>query len=133
VRGLLTPELKRIPGLQRALNFYTLACKPQYAKDGRTPLREGYQGTMVEAGAEKLADMRNRMPEAGGLVIAPSIEIAKYFVNLVEMIEGETPILVHSQMPNADQKIDAFRKGEKSGLFLSRWFRRAWTFHVCAF
>ncbi len=106
----LTADLKRLPGLQRALNFYRLACTPLYEKDGKTPLRRGYQATMIDAASEKLAELHNQMPDAGGLVIAPSIELAKYFVALIEMIEGEAPILVHSQMPNADKRIDAFRK-----------------------
>jgi superfamily II DNA or RNA helicase len=112
----LPRELKRIPGLQRALNFYTLACTPQYEKDGRTPLRSGYQATMLDYGAQKLDDLRERMPDAGGLVIAPSIEIAEYFVKLVELVEGETPIIVHNQVQNPDGKIDAFRKSNKRWL-----------------
>jgi superfamily II DNA or RNA helicase len=112
----LPQELKRIPGLQRALNFYTLACTPQYEKDGRTPLRTGYQATMLDYGAEKLDDLRERMPDAGGLIIAPSIEIAEYFVKLVELVEGEAPIIVHNQVPNPEGKIDAFRKSDKRWL-----------------
>jgi superfamily II DNA or RNA helicase len=115
-RAELTPELKRIPGLQRALNFYALACTPQYEKDGKTPLRAGYQGSMLDAASQQLAELRDRMPNAGGLVIAPSIEIAKYFVSLIELVEGETPILVHSQMLSADKRIDAFRRGSKRWL-----------------
>jgi superfamily II DNA or RNA helicase len=112
----LTPDLTRIPGLQRALNFYTLARTPQYEKDGKTPLRAGYQGTMIEAASRKLSEIRDRMPDAGGLVIAPSIEIANYFVDLIDLLDGERPILVHSKMPNADNKIDAFRKSSKKWL-----------------
>jgi superfamily II DNA or RNA helicase len=53
------------------------------------------------------------MPDAGGLVIAPSIQIAKYFTTLIELIEGERPMLVHSQMPNAESKIKAFRNTDR--------------------
>jgi superfamily II DNA or RNA helicase len=112
----LPNDLKRLPGLQRALNFYQLACTPSFEKDQKTPLRAGYQGTMLEFASEKLDDIRERMPEAGGLIIAPSIELAEYFVALVELIEGETPILVHNKVPNADGKIDAFRKSDKRWL-----------------
>ena len=98
----LTPELKRIPGLQRVLNFYRLACTPQYQSDGRTPLLDGYQATMVEWAGAKLTELRHRMPDAGGLVIAPSIQMAEYIATLIELIEGERPMLVHSQMPNAE-------------------------------
>lgn len=112
----LTPDLNRIPGLQRALEFYRLACTPQYEADGVTPLANGYQASMVEFAGDKLTDLRNRMPEAGGLVIAPSIEIAEYMVNLIERLEGERPILVHSQTQNPEIKIKAFRNTGKRWL-----------------
>jgi superfamily II DNA or RNA helicase len=109
----LTSDLKRIPGLQRVLDVYRLACTPQYQTDGRTPLLEGYQGTMVECASAKLTELRQRMPHAGGLVIAPTIEMAEYMAKLIELIEGERPFLVHSQMANADAKIKAFRNTDK--------------------
>lgn len=112
----LTSELKRIPGLQRALNFYRLACTPQYEKDGRTPLLTGYQATMLEWGNQKLSELRTRMPDAGGLVIAPSIDVAEYMVALIERIEGEAPILVHSQLANPENRINAFRRTNKRWL-----------------
>jgi superfamily II DNA or RNA helicase len=109
----LTPDLKRIPGLQRVLNFYRLACTPQYQPDGRTPLLDGYQATMVEWAGVKLTELRYRMPDAGGLVIAPSIQMAEYIASLIELVERERPMLVHSQMPNAESKIKAFRNTDK--------------------
>lgn len=109
----LTKELKRVPGLQSALDFYRLACTPQYESDGVTPLLTGYQATMLEWGSKKLDDLRLRMPEAGGLVIAPSIEMAEYMAKLIETIEGEAPIIVHSQMNNPDARIKAFRNTNK--------------------
>jgi len=109
----LTPELKRIPGLQRALNFYKLACAPQYEADNRTPRADGYQGTMLDWASAKLTDLRYRMPNAGGLVITPSITMAEYMVKLIEKIEGETPTLVHSNMPNPENKIEGFRHTDK--------------------
>jgi superfamily II DNA or RNA helicase len=109
----LTPELKRIPGLQRALNFYKLACAPQYDPGARTPRIDGYQGTMVEWGSSKLNELRLRMPNAGGLVIAPSIQMAEYFAELIERMEGEAPTIVHSQLPNPENRIEAFRQTEK--------------------
>lgn len=114
--AVLDAPLKRIPGLQRALDFYRLACTPQYEKDGITPLCNGYQATMLEYATRKLDDLRLRMPTAGGLVIAPSIEMAKYMVSLIELVEGEAPALVHSQMPNAENRIQAFRHTDKRWL-----------------
>ncbi len=112
----LTPTLKRIPGLQRALEFFNLARTPQYEADNKTPKVDGYQGTMLEWASAKLDDLRLRMPNAGGLVIAPTIEVANYFVKLIELVEGEAPVIVHSQMQNADQKIEAFRYTERRWL-----------------
>jgi superfamily II DNA or RNA helicase len=112
----LTPTLNRIPGLQRALNFFRLACTPQFEADGRTPRVDGYQGTMVEWATAKLNDLRYRMPNAGGLIITPSIEMAEYMVGLIERMEGERPAIVHSQMGNVDGKIESFRHTEKKWL-----------------
>lgn len=109
-------DLKRIPGLQNALDFYRLARTPQFEKDKSTPLLSGFQATMVEWGSEKLNELRHRMPDAGGLVIAPSIEMAQYMVEVIERIEGERPLLVHSQMPNPTSKIRAFRNTNKRWL-----------------
>lgn len=109
----LTPTMKRIPGLQRTLNFYTLACTPQCDPNSQSPKIDGYQGSMVGWATAKLNDLRHRKPDAGGLVIAPSIEMAEYMVKLIEKMEGETPVLVHSQMPNAEGKIASFRHTEK--------------------
>ena len=61
---------------------------------------------MLSWGSKKLDEIRNIMPEAGGLVIAPDIEMAKYMAEIIEILEGEKPMLVHSQMPNADNKIN---------------------------
>ena len=115
-KAQLTKEMARVPGLQRALDFYRLACTPQYERDNVTPLGDGYQATMMESAIQKLTELRHRMPDAGGLVIAPSIEMAEYMVKLIELIEGETPILVHSQLPNPESKIRAFRNTDKRWL-----------------
>jgi len=112
----LSPELRRIAGLQAALNFYRLACTPQFKADGKTPLLDGYQASMLEWASQKLTDLRNRMPEAGGLVIAPSIEVANYFAALIKLVEGDEPMVVHSKTSSPDNKIAAFRRTDKRWL-----------------
>lgn len=109
----LGKDLARLPGLQKALDFYVLACTPQYEPGTTVPKADGYQGTMIAYGSQKLDDLRLRMPNAGGLIIAPSIEVAEYFVKLIELVEGEKPALVHSQVPNVDGKIDRFRESDR--------------------
>jgi len=71
---------------------------------------------MLEWAGSKPTELHFRMPEAGGLVIAPSIEMANYMVRLIERMEGEKPPLVHSQMPNPEAKIKAFRNTDKRWL-----------------
>jgi superfamily II DNA or RNA helicase len=110
----ITGGLSRIGALQKMLSFYRLACTPQFeATDPEMPLRGGYQWTMVEAGSEKLDDIRNRMPEAGGLVIAPNIEMAEYFVKVIEAVEGERPVIVHSEKSDSDERIAAFKNSTR--------------------
>jgi len=116
VEAVLSGKSKRIPSLQRALEFYQLAKTAQFEKDGITPLIESYQATMLEAGSQKLTEMRYRMPDAGGLVIAPSIDMANYMAELIEKIEGEKPIVVHTKMNNPEGKIDAFRNTDRRWL-----------------
>lgn len=108
-KAVLPKELARIPGLQSALEFYRLARTPQYRPGTQKPLETGYQATMVEWGSDKLSELRLRMPDAGGLIIAPSIEMAEYMVEVIEMIEGERPLLVHSNLRNPGARIKAFR------------------------
>jgi len=112
----LSRVLRRVPGLQTALDFYQLARTPQFAPDNVTPRIDGYQGTMLQCGSEKLTDLRHRMPNAGGLVIAPTILMAEYMQDVLERLEGERPMLVHSQMPNPNSKIKAFRNTNKRWL-----------------
>ena len=107
------PSLKRVSGLQQALDYYRLVCTPKYLSDGTTPDTNSYQGTMLEWGISKLDDLRETVPQAGGLVIAPSIGVAEYMAELLEKLDGEKPMLVHSQMPNAEARISAFKNSNK--------------------
>lgn len=71
---------------------------------------------MLQWGISKLDDLRDTVPQAGGLVIAPSIGVAEYMAELLEGLDGEKPILVHSQMPNAESRIGAFKNSNKRWL-----------------
>lgn len=110
------PSLKRVKGLQQALDYYRLVCTPKYLPDTDTPDPSSYQATMLEWGISKLDDLRETVPTAGGLVIAPSIGVAEYMAELLEKLDGEKPILVHSQMPNAEGKIAAFKNSNRRWL-----------------
>ena len=112
----MDPSLKRVKGLQQALDYYRLVCTPKFLADGITPDPSSYQATMLEWGISKLDDLRETVPQAGGLVIAPSIGVAEYMAELLERLDGEKPILVHSQMANAESRIAAFKNSNKRWL-----------------
>jgi superfamily II DNA or RNA helicase len=108
----LTDGLKRIRGLQQALDYYRLACTPKYLPNGAADLTS-YQASMLEWCIDKLNDLRLRMPEAAGLIIAPNIPVAEYMAELLELLDGEKPVVVHNQVANAEGKITAFRNSRK--------------------
>ena len=68
---------------------------------------------MLKWGIEKLDEARKRIPNAGGLVIAPSIKVAEYMSKILLKLTGEKPILVHSDDSNSEDKISAFRNSSK--------------------
>ncbi len=104
---------KRVPGLETSLKFYNLAKAPQWESDGVTPLNGCFQWTMMEGAIEKLNDLRLRMPNAGAVAITPNIQMAKFVADILEILEGERPIEVNSNLPNASNKINAFRNTDK--------------------
>lgn len=103
------PDHPAADDLRRSLNFYQLACEPQFDERGR-PSLDSYQASMIEWAGAKLDALRDRMDDAGGLVIAPNIPMAKFFAELIERIEGEAPMLVHSEMAGAEHSIKLFRR-----------------------
>lgn len=110
-----THRLKQIRGLKEALNFYKLVCTPKYRDDKETPDPSSYQASMLKAGIEKLNEARKIIPNAGGLVIARNILVAEYMAKLLEEM-GEHPVIVHSNTPNAEGRIAAFRNNNKEWL-----------------
>lgn len=71
---------------------------------------------MLEYAIAKLNDIRDAIPNAGGLVIAPNIEVAEYMAALLEELEGQKAVLVHSQMANAEARIASFKNTDKRWL-----------------
>ena len=104
---------KLISSLQKSLDFYTLARSPQYKADGRTPDLNSYQASMLEWGVAKLDELKYRLPNAGGLVIAPNIPVAEHMASILEILTKQKPILVHSKKPNSDDLIEAYRNSKK--------------------
>ena len=73
---------------------------------------------------KKLDEIRYRLPNAGGLVIAPNIEMAEYMAELLKLIEGEDPMIVHSHINNSASRINAFRKNGKRWIVSFSWRKR---------
>lgn len=106
---VLPPHTEVDAVLRRIVDFERLARIPQFEADLSTPRLDGFQGTMIAAASAKLDEARLEMPDAGGLVIAHDIGMADYFARLIKRLEGQEAVLVHSGLPNADRRIDAFR------------------------
>ena len=121
----LPTELQRIPGLQSALDFYRLARTPLYESgQGHTNGRRGTRAPCWNGGARNSQNFGTGCRRPAGLVIAPSIEMAEYMMKLLEQLDGEQPILVHSQMSNPESKIRAFRNTTSAGWCPWRWCRK---------
>ena len=99
--------------IQKSVDFYTLARQPVYLKDGKTPDIKSFQSTMLQAGIDKLSEIKERLPNAAGLVIAPTVIVAQYMHDLLEELTGEKPTLVHNEIQDSENQIKAFRKSKK--------------------
>lgn len=114
--GVVVKDIKNkklSDSLQKSIDYYTLVRAPQYQSDGKSPNMNSYQASMIQWSIKKLADIKLRMPDAGALVIAPNIEVAEHFSNIIEILTEEKPILVHSKKRNSENLIDAYRNSKK--------------------
>ena len=68
---------------------------------------------MIKWGINKLNETRLQMPDAGGLIIAPNIATAEHMCSILELIEGEKPAMVHSNITNPEDRIASFRRSNK--------------------
>ena len=97
--------------LQETNRFYSCAITPILKNDG-TPDENSYQASMLREGIAKLEDRKNRLPVAGGLVIAPNIHTAEYMGKLIEILTGKKPVVVHTGdgCDNPEDDIQRFDK-----------------------
>ena len=98
--------------IQKSVDFFTLARQPVYLKDGKTPDIKSFQSTMLQAGIDKLSEIKERLPNAGGLVIAPTVDVAIYMHKLLEMLTGEKVTLVHNEITDSENLIKSFRQSK---------------------
>jgi superfamily II DNA or RNA helicase len=97
--------------LQESNRFYSCAITPIYNND-KTPDENSYQASMLREGIAKLEDRKNRLPVAGGLVIAPNIETAEYMGKLIEKLTNKKPVVVHTG-PTCDNPGDEIERFDK--------------------
>ena len=97
--------------LQETNRFYSCAITPIFKNDGK-PDENSYQASMLREGIAKLEDRKNRLPVAGGLVIAPNIHTAEYMGKLIEILTGKKPVVVHTGdgCDNPEDDIQRFDK-----------------------
>lgn len=109
--------------IMRSLRFERLIKQATRDEKGK-PRLDSYHSTMIDWAAQKLEILRSRplgeygMPNAGALVIAPNIEMAEYFAELIEMKFGEKAAVVHSNLGGnaAEMRIKAFRESDRKWL-----------------
>ena len=109
----LKPIISNIKGgkfFEKTHNFERLIYYFDRHKDGK-PKINGYHGAMLLEGNELLNEIRDRHPNAGGLIVAPSKEGAEYMCDLLLKMK-EKPILVHDGIDDAKRRIDRFRKSK---------------------
>lgn len=63
---------------------------------------------VLRAANTRLTEVRNHVPDAGGLVIATDHAAAKAYAQMLENITGEKPALILSDDPGASARIESF-------------------------
>lgn len=113
------PMLRKYMG--QAFKFERMIKTPTYGAGGK-PLLDSYHSGMIDWAQKKLDDLRSKnigefgIPNAGGIVIAPTIEMAEYFAELIELkYPGEKATIVHSGVKNPERKMSEYENSD------SRW------------
>lgn len=76
--------------------------------------------TVLQAANQRLMQVRQSVPDAGGLVIASDHEDARAYAAQLQHITGQKPTLVLSDDKSASQKIEDFSAGNQSWMVAVR-------------
>lgn len=76
--------------------------------------------TVLRSADRRLSQVRQAIPDAGGLVIATDQRAARAYAEVLEEISGEAPVVVLSDEPGSSERIDAFAAGEQRWLVAVR-------------
>lgn len=113
-------EGKMPASFKSSLDFDKQLKKPIVESDGVTPKAKSIHVDMLKDADKRLNAIRSQeygkggLPNAGGLVIAPTIEMARYFDRLIRMIwPDEKPVVVTSDKPGSNRMIEKFARADK--------------------
>ncbi len=107
-------KIKRIPLIDKAMDFYNLATTVKHLNDNpNTPDLSSYMSTMIKEGVNKLEQVRFIIPDAGGLVIAPDIQTANHMAQIIEHLTNEKPVVVHNKEKGSNNKLNAFEDNKE--------------------
>lgn len=94
----------------------------QTARAWRTALNpEGeWMPAVIAAAHTRLQQLRQHIPDAGGMIIASDQKTARAYANLLTDITGEAPTIVLSDDPGASEQISRFSEASSSWLVAVR-------------
>jgi superfamily II DNA or RNA helicase len=72
------------------------------------------------AANRRLTEVREQVPDAGGLVIATDQSVARAYAAILERISGEKPTIVLSDEKKSSERIEAFARGSQRWLVAVR-------------
>tara|TARA_A100001011_G_C14291747_1_gene836508 strand:+ start:690 stop:2393 length:1704 start_codon:yes stop_codon:yes gene_type:complete len=106
--------------IQEANRFYACCTTIRPNKDG-SPDMNGYQASMIENAIQKLEERKDLLPFAGGLIIAPKIEIAEYMAEIIKIKTNKRPVIVHNGLGAVEckERIKRFRKNHNDDWLVS--------------
>ena len=76
--------------------------------------------TVLKSADRRLTQVRQAMPDAGGLVIATDQRAARAYAEVLAEISGEQPVVVLSDEPDSSARIESFAAGEQRWLVAVR-------------
>ncbi len=110
-------KIKRIPMIDKAMDFYNLATTIKHLNENpNTPDLKSYMSTMIKEGINELDSARLTIPDAGGLVIAPDIPTANHMAQIIEHLTNEKPVIVHNEEKGSNNKLKAFKRNKEKWL-----------------
>jgi superfamily II DNA or RNA helicase len=114
-------EWRTADGEMRRATFEAGLSKKHAAERLRAVLEhEGWLAEVLSRAHAVLRGLRQREPDAGGLVVAMTASHARFIANILREVAGVDPAVVLSEDVDADQVLARFRKGSEPWLVAVR-------------